>query len=247
MEFNNKVILITGSSRGIGKATALAFAKQGAIIIINYSKSKTEATNTLNEIKKLSPQSITLQCDVSNEKAVEKMINKIITKYGTIDILINNVGKYTDGDEWNGPSKAWKNTFEQNVISTLNVSKQVTKIFIAQKKGTIINISSKHSLSGRPDAIAYSSSKAAMISITESYAKILSPFGHAIALSPGAVNAGYWLTAPKAELAAQIKSAPLKRLIEPQEIAQEILLLASSKSKHLNGKNVLFDGKRIVM
>jgi 3-oxoacyl-[acyl-carrier protein] reductase len=240
MRFKDKVVLVTGSSRGIGKAIALLFAKEGAKVIVNYSKSEKEANEVLKEIKKLS-DGIAIKCDVSNETEVKNMINKIIKEFGKIDILVNNVGKYSDGDEWNGTSKIWEKSIKDNIISTLNVSKYVTEIFIKQKSGAIVNISSRFSVSGQYDAIAYAASKAAIVNITQAYSKLLSNFGRANSISPGPVKAGYWLRAPKEELEQTVNSMPNKRLIEPEEIAEKVLFLASDESKDINGQNILIN------
>jgi len=165
MEFKNKIILVTGSSRGIGKATALAFAKEGAKLIINYSKSKEEAEQVKEEINKIS-EAIAIKCDVSKEKQVKKMFDKIIAKFGKIDILVNNAGTYIDGDEWNGNEKIWEETLRLDLISVMNTSKYVAEIFLKQKSGIIVNISSRYSLSGAYDSLAYSAAKAGVANLT---------------------------------------------------------------------------------
>jgi 3-oxoacyl-[acyl-carrier protein] reductase len=241
MEFKNKVVIITGASKGIGKAIALSFANEGAKIIINYHTSKKEANATVNEINQIS-QAIAIKCDVSNEIRVKKMFDSIIKKFGRVDILVNNAGAYIDGDEWNGSSKIWENTIKQNLISIMNTSKYASQIFQKQKNGIIINIASRFSISGQFDALAYAASKAGMISVTQAYAKLLTPFGRVNAISPWAVNAGYWLRAPKEELKETISKMPGKKLIEPKEIAQIAIYLASKKSSKVNGKNIIFDG-----
>jgi 3-oxoacyl-[acyl-carrier protein] reductase len=244
MQFKDKVVLVTGSSRGIGKAIALAFAKEGANVIVNYSKSEKEAQEVLNQVKKLS-DGILIKCGVSQETEVKKMIDIIIKKFGRLDILINNAGKYIDGDEWNGSSRVWEETLKNNLISVMNTSKYVTEIFLKQKSGIIINIASRFSVSGQPDSLAYAASKAGIVNVTQAYAKLLAPFGRANAVSPGPVNAGYWLTAPKEELNKTISKMPGKKLIEPEEIARKVLFLASEESK-ANGENFLISPKEVI-
>lgn len=241
MEFKGKVVLVTGSSRGIGKATALMFAKEGAKVVINYSKSEKEANEVMNEVKKYS-EVIAIKCDVSDEEQVKKMIEKIIQKFGKLDILVNNVGKYLEGDEWNGSSEIWEKTLKQNLISVMNTSKYATEIFQKQKSGIIVNIASRHGLSGQFDAPAYSASKAGIINLTQAYARLLAPFGKANSISPGPVKSGYWLRAPKEELEETISKMPGKKLIEPEEVATRVLSLSSEKSK-VTGQNVLLEGK----
>jgi 3-oxoacyl-[acyl-carrier protein] reductase len=242
MKFKNKVVLVTGSSRGIGRATALLFAKEGAKLIINYSKSEKEANQVVQEINKIS-EAISIKCDVSNEEHVKKMFQEILLKFGRLDILVNNAGKYIDGDEWNGNSKIWEETLRNNLISVMNTSKYAAEIFIKQKSGIIINIASRYSVSGQFDSLAYSASKAGIVNITQSFAKLLSPFGRANCISPGPVRAGYWLRAPKEELDALLKH--YKRLLEPEEIAEKVIFLTSNESLGINGQNILMNNEEL--
>ena len=122
MKLKDKIVLVTGSSKGIGKAIAILFAKEGAKIILNYSKSEKEANEVSKEIEKIS-EVIAIKCDVSKESQVKKMFEKIIQKFGKLDILVNNVGTYIDGDEWNGSAEIWEETLKQNLISAMNTSK----------------------------------------------------------------------------------------------------------------------------
>lgn len=241
-EFKNKVVLITGSSRGIGKATALLFAKYESKVVINYSKSEKEANETLKEVQKLT-DAIAIKCDVSDEKQVEKMIKTIMQKFGRIDILVNNAGYYIDGDEWDGTSDIWEKTLKVNLISVMNVSKYVAQIFQKQKSGIIVNVSSRYSTAGQYESLAYAASKAGIINVTQAYAKLLSKYGRANAVSPHAVRAGYWLRAPKEEVEETIARSPAKRLIEPSEVAEVIIKLCSNVSSKITGQNVVVDGK----
>ncbi|MDD2515768.1 MAG: SDR family oxidoreductase [Candidatus Gracilibacteria bacterium] len=241
LKFKDKVVLVTGSAKGIGKSIGLLFAQGGARVVINYLNSEKEAKETLNEINKIS-DGIILKCDVSQEIQVKEMIEKVIKEYGRLDILVNNAGGYIEGDEWNGTSDIWEKTLKQNLISVMNTSKYATEIFQKQKNGIIVNISSRYSISGNFDEIAYATSKAGVISITQAYAKLLNPFGRANAISPGATNSGYWLCAPEEELKQVISSSPHKRLINPEEIAKVVLFLASDESLMITGQNILVDG-----
>ncbi|MFZ2193364.1 MAG: SDR family oxidoreductase [Candidatus Moraniibacteriota bacterium] len=241
MEFKNKIVLITGASQGIGAETARLFAKEGAIVVVNYLSSDKLAEEVLKDVKKVS-DGIAIKCDATNEKDVKEMIARIISTYSKIDILVNNVGKYLDGDEWNGDSNVWRESLNSNVISTLNVSKYVAKEFIKQRSGIIVNLSSRYARMGAFDTITYAASKAAILNITQAYSKLLSPFGRANAVSPGATDAGYWKRAPKQEL-EEVKSRSLhKQLITPRQIANTILFLSSDKSEMITGQEILVDG-----
>jgi NAD(P)-dependent dehydrogenase (short-subunit alcohol dehydrogenase family) len=234
MEFTNKVVLITGASSGIGAATAILFAKQGATVIINYLKSESLATDVLEEVKKYSDGMI-IQCDVTNEKQVQHMIESIIQIYSKINILVNNVGGYIEGDEWDGEATTWQKSLTLNVLPTLIVSKYVAKEFIQSNTGVIVNIASRFAHSGDAETITYAASKAAILSITQAYSKLLSPFGRANSVSPGATDAGYWKTAPKEE----VEALGSKKLISPEVIAEAIVTLCSEQSAMINGQDIL--------
>ena len=219
--FKNKTVLITGGSSGIGKATALLFARNGANVVITYKENNKGAENVAREIKQIGGEA-------------EKVVEETIKKFGKIDVLVNNAGRYIDGDEWNGSSDIWVKSLQQNLVSMMSVSKFVIEIFQQQKSGIMVNVASRHSINGQTDAISYAAAKAGVANITQAYAKLLTVFGgRANAVSPGAVNAGYWLSAPRDEVKAQGK------LIEPETIAEKILFLASDDAKNINGQNIL--------
>ncbi len=135
-----------------------------------------------------------------------------------------------------------KESLDLNIISTLNVSKYVSQKFIESKSGIIVNLASRYARMGHFDTITYAASKAAILNITQAYSKLLSPFGRANSVSPGAADAGYWKTAPKEELEAVKSQSPHKKLISPKQIAETIIFLSSEKSKMINGQDLLVDG-----
>lgn len=239
---NNKIVLITGASSGIGKATALRFAEDKAKIIINYLNNTDGATEVAEMVKQLGAEVITVQADISKEEGARYLTEKSIEAFGTIDILINNAGGFIEGDEWNGSAMVWQASIEKNLLSVLNVSKSVIPLFLKDKKGVIINTSSRYSVSGQADAITYAASKTAIVNITQSYAKLLAPFGRANAVSPGAVNTGYWLRASKKEIEENLAKIPMNKFVEPKEVAELIYYLASDKAKMITGQNIIIDG-----
>lgn len=237
MTFTNKVILITGGSSGIGKATVILFAQNGANVALTYKSNKRGAEGVVGEINKLGRGAVAVQADLLNENEAKNAIEEVIKKFGKIDVLVNNAGRYVDGDEWNGTSDIWLKSLQQNLISVMNVSKYVAEVFHKQKSGIMVNVASRHGINGVPDAISYSASKAGIINVTQSYAKLLSPFGRANSISPSAANAGYWLTAPKEEIEELLASMPSHKLIDPKIIAKKILYLASDEAEDINGRN----------
>ncbi len=237
----NKTIIITGGSSGIGKATALLFAKEKMNIVITYNKNKKGAVGVKNEIEKLGSNALVIKANLILEKNAKKVVDQTIKKFKSLDILVNNAGRYIDGDEWNGNSNIWLKSIKQNLITAMNISKYAIKFFQKQKSGIIVSVSSRYSKSGQYDALSYSVSKAGIANMTEAYAKLLSPYGRANTVSPIATLAGYWLTAPKKELENHLKDGPL---LAPEEIAKKIFFLASNKASNITGQNILIERKK---
>lgn len=240
--FKDKIVLITGGSSGIGMTTALLFAEEGANIAITYKSNKKGAEDAINKIKKIGRKAIAIKADLSKEKNAKKVVERVIKIFGKIDVLVNNAGRYIDGDEWNLSSKVWLKSLSQNLVSVMSMSKYIANVFKNQKHGIIINIASKHAISGHADAISYSAAKAGVINVTQSYSELLAPFGCRVnSVSPNSANVGYWLTAPKEELEEKLKEMPSHKLIEPIEIAEKIVFLASDEAKDINGQNFLIE------
>jgi 3-oxoacyl-[acyl-carrier protein] reductase len=235
--FTNKTILITGGSSGIGEKSALMFAQNGADVAITYKSNKDGAKEVVDKIKKMGRRAIAIKADLIKEKQAKKVVEKIIEKFGKIDVLVNNAGRYVNGDEWNGASDVWLKSLQQNLVSMMNISKYVIEVFQKQKSGVMVNIASRHGLDGQYDAISYSAAKAGVINITQAYARLLIPFGRVNSISPSATNVGYWLTAPKEELKELLENKPSHRLVEPETIAKKIIFLASEEARGITGQN----------
>lgn len=234
---HSKVILITGASSGIGACTAKLFAEQGASIAFTYKDNLEGAEETKKEIESKGGKSVFIKADLTQEGDVTKVVEETLRAFGKIDVLVNNAGGYVAGDEWNGSVAVWQKSLTQNLVSVMMLSKQVIPIFEKQQSGVIINIASRHGLSGVYDAISYGASKAGIINITEAYAKLLAPYGRANVVSPSATQAGYWLSAPKEELEETLENRPNHKLVDPMIVAQKIVFLASEETKNITGQN----------
>lgn len=234
----NKIILITGGSSGIGRATALLFAEKGADVALTFKENKEGADDVVNQIIKKGRRAIVIQANLYNETEAKLVVEKVIKDFGRIDVLVNNAGRYVDGDVWDGTSDVWVKSLQQNLVSMMSVSKYVIPIFQKQKSGVMVNVSSRHGVVGHADALAYSAAKAGVINITQSYAGLLSPFGRANSVSPSETNAGYWLTAPKEELAQTLENRPNHKLVEPETVAEKIVYLASDEAANITGQNI---------
>lgn len=243
MKLKNKVAIITGSSSGIGASTAVQFAKEGAKVVVNYLSNSEGAEKIKNEIEKSGGEAILIQANISIEADAKRLIEETIKHFGTLDILINNAGKFNHQDCWNGSFDAWQETIANNLFSALNCSKFAGEYFLKNKKGVIVNIASRFGLVGDFEAITYGASKAGIINITKAYAKLLAPFGRANCISPGPVKTGYWATEEAQQLIPEtIKDIPLGKLAEVEDIVNGILFFSCDDSKMITGQNLQIDG-----
>lgn len=240
MRLKNKVALITGSSRGIGRATALEFAKEGAKVIVNYSKSEKEANEVVNEIKKIS-DAIAIKCDVSDEQQVKKMIEKTVQKFGRIDILVNNAGIVFDIPLMEKTVEQWRKVFDVNLIGMFLCSKYAAPHM--PNGGKIVNVSSTNGINTPgPESTDYDASKAGVIILTRNLAKELSPRITVNCVAPGWVDTDMNKKLPKEFVKEETEKVYLKRFAKPEEIAKAILFLASDDSSYVTGSTLIVDG-----
>lgn len=239
-----KVVLITGASKGIGKATAEEFAKKGYNVIINYNNSKEEAEELSRNIEKTyNVQTLIVKCDISNEQEVKKMVDISVDKFGKIDILVNNAGIAIDKPFEEKTLEDFKKTFETNVYGMFLVTKYVSRIMIDNKYGKIVNVSSTSGLDDfSPFSLDYNASKAAIISLTHDLAIQFQPYINVNAVAPGWVdtemNNGFdeefWEDAKE--------RICVKRIARPEEIAKVIVFLASEEASYINSEVIKIDG-----
>lgn len=241
--FKDKVVLVTGSSRGIGRSIAVKFAKEGANVIINYKSNKKEAEAITEVISNYGNKCINIQDDVSKEKDVSDMVNKIINEFGHIDILVNNAGIAIDSEFEDKNAKDWKDTLENNLISVFLVSKYVGKYMLERQYGKIINISSTNGLDTTyPYSIDYDASKSGIVNLTKNLAIQYAPYINVNAVAPGWVDTGMNDDLSKSYLRAEREKILLKRFAEPEEIADTVLFLASDKARYIDGETIRVDG-----
>jgi 3-oxoacyl-[acyl-carrier protein] reductase len=226
MNLKDKVVLVTGASSGIGKATAVAFAKSGARVVINFKSNSQSAQEVLEECNKYSISNMIVQSDVSEGESVEAMIAKIKDQFSQLDVVVNNAGIF---DEKDGPMNlgAFDRIYKNNFLSCVMVNKYALDLM---KEGKIINVSSIHGRlgHGRPSAIAYSAFKAAMESYTKNLAKEVAPKVLVNAVAPGRVATPQWGNPDEEEQKELGQAHLIKRMIQPDEIANAIVFLAES-------------------
>lgn len=237
-----KKALITGASRGIGRAIAIEFAKQGADVAIVYAGNEAAAEETKAECLKYEVNAVTYKCDVSDFEATKETVTQVKKEFGTIDILVNNAGVTRDGLVAMMKEADFDTVIDTNLKGTFNMIKHCTPIFIRNKGGKIINISSVSGIMGNAGQANYSASKAGVIGLTKAVARELA----ARNINCNAIAPGFISTDMTKDLNADnnvlLGSIPLGRVGEPQDIADMAAFLASDKASYITGEVIRVDG-----
>lgn len=238
MNLRGKTALITGGSKGIGRATAIALAKERVSVIINYHSDKSGATATLKECNKYSKGNVIMQADITRESEIKQMFTKIKNICSKIDFLINNAGIF-DNDDSPSSIDAFENIYRNNFLSYVIVTKYA---LVIMKKGKIVNISSVHGKlgHGNPKAIAYSAFKAALESYTKNLAKSVAPKILVNAVAPGRVATSMWGNLDEKKEKELGKVHLILRMIKPEEVADAIIFLI--KNDAMCGEILTIDG-----
>ncbi len=243
MLLENKVAIITGSAKGIGKGIAIEFAGQGALVVINYCGSKDAALETVEEIKKSGGRAIAYQADISEYDKAKNMIDDIVKECGKIDILVNNAGITRDNLILRMSEEEFDDVIRTNLKGTFNCIKHVTKYMLKNKSGKIVNISSISGVNGIAGQANYSASKAGIIGLTKSYAKEMSSKGINInAIAPGFIETDMTKILDDKYVEDIVKTIPSKRVGKPEDIAKAALFLVSDMSDYITGQTLMVDG-----
>ena len=222
----NKNALVTGAGRGIGKAIALELAAHGAFVIVNYNGSKKAAQETLAEITQAGGQGVCVHCNVADYEACGEMIQKLIKSYGHIDILVNNAGITRDGLLMRMSEEDFEQVIDTNLKGTFHTIRHLSRYFLKQKAGKIINISSVSGILGNAGQANYSASKAGVIGLTKSVARELASRGINVnAVAPGFVTTDMTDVLSDNAREALLSQIPLGRAGEAKDIAKAVLFL----------------------
>lgn len=246
MNFSKKNVLVTGGSRGIGKAVVQAFAKHGACVAFNYKSNRSLANEIIESLT--DGNHLAIQADMSKPDSVKNFIESAISKYGKIDIVVNNAGlaipneiNKLDYADWN---EIWHQTFEVNLFGAANLIYLAAQHMMRNGGGRIINISSRGAFKGLPDNPAYAASKAALNSMSQSLAQKLAKYNiHIGVVAPGFVETDMsapLLKGPKGK--EIINEIPLGRVAKPDEVANVVLFLASEGTEYLTGAIIDVNG-----
>jgi NAD(P)-dependent dehydrogenase (short-subunit alcohol dehydrogenase family) len=251
LQFKGKSAVVTGASRSIGRGIALALAKEGCVVVVNYRKSKEEADEVVKTIKERGGEAIAVQCDVSKRDEVEAMFKTAITEYGKVDILVNNAGIAKGGSILETTDEVWDTQLAINLKGVFLCTQIAARHMVERKYGKIVNVSSNSGFGIAMDGeTSYAVSKAGVNQLTKSSSYDLGPYGINVnCVAPGAVDTvmlrGSNTDEEYAEkLQGRIDRASLGIYGTPGDIANAVLFFASDKSRYITGKILLVDGGR---
>lgn len=238
-----KTALVTGGSRGIGRAIAIALAKNGATVIINYCGSFEAANETAEIIKKDGGNAFLLQADVAEAADVEKMFAWIAENVKRLDILVNNAGITRDNLILKMTEEEYNRVIDTNLKGVFYCLKQASRMMLKQRYGKIINISSISGIHGNPGQINYSAAKAGVIGMTKTLARELASRSINVnAIAPGYINTDMTVNLRDEIKAKAIEAIPLRRFGEGEDIAEAVVFLASDKASYITGQVLSVDG-----
>lgn len=238
-----KCAIVTGASRGIGKAIALKLASLGANIVINYRSNEKEALEVENEIKNMGVETLCVKGDISKSEEVEKIISTAKDKFGSIDIMVNNAGITKDTLILRMKEEDFDSVIDVNLKGVFNCLKAITPIMVKQKYGKIINLSSVVGIAGNAGQVNYAASKAGVIGMTKSLAKELGARGINVnAVAPGFIETDMTDALGDKYKEEVTKTIPLKRFGTAKDVAEVVAFLASESSDYVTGQVIQVDG-----
>lgn len=243
----NKVALITGSSRGIGKQIAIKLAKNGYNIVVNYVNKNEEVEKTIEELKQFGVEILEAQGDISNYEQSEKIVNSTIEKFGQIDILVNNAGITKDMLIMRMKKEDFTKVIDVNLVGTFNITKNVIPHMMKKRSGRIINISSVVGISGNAGQCNYAASKAGIIGFTKSLAKELASRNILVnAVAPGFIETNMTDVLQENVKEEIKKQIPLKRIGTAEDVANAVYFLTSEESSYITGQVLQVDGGMLI-
>jgi len=246
-DLKGKAAIVTGSSLGIGSATALYLAQCGADVAVNYRKHADEANALVEQIKALGRQSLAIQCDVSNHEEVGRMVEQVISELGRLDILINNAGINRDGVIWKMTEEQWDAVLDTDLKGFFSFIRAVAPHFRQQKSGRIVNLTSINGMRGKFGQSNYAAAKAGIIGLTKSVARELGKYSVNVnAVAPGLILTDMMNDMPDEVKQKSMDETVLGRLGTPKETASVIAFLCSEESRHITGEVIKVDGGQYI-
>lgn len=247
MILEGKIALVTGASRGIGKAIAITLAKAGAKVVVNYAGSEAAALEVVKEIQDIGGQALAVQANVAVSADVEAMINQTIEQFGSIDVLVNNAGITRDTLLMRMKDEDWDLVLDTNLKGVYNCTRAVTKIMMKQRSGKIINISSVVGLTGNAGQVNYAAAKAGIIGLTKSVAKELAARNiTANAIAPGFIETDMTHVLNDDVKSKIVEAIPMKRMGKAEDVANAVVFLASDAANYITGQTLVVDGGMVM-
>jgi len=247
-DFEDRTVLVTGGSRGIGRACCLRLARAGARIAINYHSRADDAMETARLVKELGADGMTVQANVADEVSVAEMVASVNDRLGPIDMLVNNAGIFEYIDHQDATLEHWKRTIDVNLTGLFIVTWAVKQQMIRRKFGRIVNMSFISALRPRPYGIAYAASKAGMIAFTQSTADALIQYNIRMnAVAPGLVETEIIDDVDQPTIDRLIDQTPMKRIGTTEEIADVVHYLLSEASRFMMGQTLVASGGRVML
>jgi len=249
MLLEGKNAIVTGGSQGIGAATSLELAREGANVCLTYRRHGEEAQSYARQIREMGRGAIALECDTSVFARAEQVIKQAVEAFGRIDILVNNAGMNWDGVSWKMTEEQWDRVIEVNLKGCFNFTRNAAPLFKEQKYGKIINITSINGLRGKFGQSNYSASKAGIIGYTKAVARELGAFNVNVnAVAPGLIETAMLRESPMRDRVVEMALAEivLERLGQPEDLANLVAFLASDKARHITGEVIKIDGGQYI-
>ena len=243
MLLENKIAVVTGAGRGIGRGIALALAREGAMVVVNYNVSKERAEEVVRTIEEAGGKAAAIQCNISDFEAAKEFFANVVKEYGKIDILVNNAGITKDNLMMKMSEEEFQSVIQTNLAGTFHGVKFVTRPMMKQRQGRIINIASVSGVIGNMGQANYSASKAGVIGLTKAAAKELASRNITVnAVAPGFVATEMTDVLSDSVKEAAVATIPLGRFGEVEDIAETVVFLASDKAKYITGQVICVDG-----
>jgi len=249
MLLEGKNAIVTGGSQGIGAATSLELAREGANVCLTYRRHGEEAQSYARQIREMGRGAIALECDTSVFARAEQVIKQAVEAFGRIDILVNNAGMNWDAVSWKMTEEQWDRVIEVNLKGYFNFTRHAAPLFKEQQYGKIINITSINGLRGKFGQSNYSASKAGIIGYTKALARELGAFNVNVnAVAPGLIETAMLRDSSQRDKVVDMAMGEivLKRLGQPEDLANLVVFLASDKARHITGEVIRVDGGQYI-
>ena len=247
MKLEGKKALVTGASRGIGRAIALALAAEGADVVVNYAGSEAAAKAVAAEIEAMGRKALVLQADISSNEAATAMLDAAVKEFGRIDILVNNAGITRDGLLMRMKEEDWDAVLTTNLKGVFNCTKAAVKYMMKQKAGRIVSISSGVGLVGKAGQANNPAAKAGVQGFTKSLAKEVAARGITVnAIAPGFIQTDMTAVLSEKVVEGMLNTIPLHKLGDPEDIAKAVVFLVSDDAKYITGQTLHVDGGMVM-